>query len=108
MENYILKPQPVEVYQHSGRTDVILRRNIRQETRPEMEGQPAETVWACEEVQARFRGSITKEEIEARFDFWWDKCDNWSRDVPADPPTLDQRVSDVELMLADIIGGGAL
>ena len=106
MENYTTKPLPVEVFSLGGETDIIMRRNIHKETRPATdEAQKGETVWACEEVQGRFPGRISRTEVEYDMDGWWAKCAAWRRSTPLPSPTLDERVSDVELMLADLIGG---
>lgn len=70
-ESYLLQPPLIEVYEIGGGTDIILRKNVEQSSMPEMEGQEATTCYSCDQVQLRFGGKISIEEIESNFDYWW-------------------------------------
>lgn len=71
-ERYLLKPASVEVYKVISGTDVILRKNIEEVTVQNDDGSGSYKAWDCDEVQFRYPGEITKEEIEEDFDSWWD------------------------------------
>ena len=109
-EFYEKQPAAVEVYPVSTGTDIILRRDIAEctvtNTVTDEEGQTSEvktTGFGCEEVQHRYRGTVTAEEVEAKFDYWWDiatgKTEEEAEDNEAernDEPTLIQRVNTLE------------
>lgn len=109
-EFYEKQPAAVEVYLVSTGTDIILRRDIAEctvtNTVTDEEGQTSEvktTGFGCEEVQHRYRGTVTAEEVEAKFDYWWDiatgKTEEEAEDNEAernDEPTLIQRVNTLE------------
>ena len=70
------------------------------------EGQTSEVEtigFGCEEAQHRYRGTVTAEEVTAKFDYWWDiatgKTEEEAEDNEAernDEPTLIQRVNTLE------------
>ncbi len=109
-EFYEKQPAAVEVYPVSTGTDIILRRDIAEctvtNTVTDEEGQTSEVETAgfgCEEAQHRYRGTVTAEEVEAKFDYWWDiatgKTEEEAEDNEAernDEPTLIQRVNTLE------------
>lgn len=109
-EFYSLQPLAVEVHPVSTGTDIILRRDIKEctltNTVTDEEGQTSEvetTGFGCEEVQHRYRGAVTAEEVEAKFDYWWDiasgKTQQEAEDDDAkrnDEPTLSERVEALE------------
>lgn len=66
--SYIQQPDRVSAFTHSQGTDVFMRRDIR-EREDEETGQ---TLYDCEEVQARLATPVTATEIEADFDEWWE------------------------------------
>lgn len=109
-EFYEKQPAVVEVYPVSTGTDIILRRDIAEctvtNTVTDEEGQTSEvktTGFGCEEVQHRYRGTVTAEEVEAKFDYWWSiasgKTQQEAEDDDAkrnDEPTLSERVEALE------------
>ena len=68
-EIYSFIPEEVLTFIVGEKTDVILRKNIEQVTKTE-EGQPYQ-VYECDEVQFRYNGILTKEEVQSNFDKWW-------------------------------------
>lgn len=109
-EFYEKQPAAVEVYPVSTGTDIILRRDIKEctltNTVTDEEGQTSEVEtigFGCEEAQHRYRGTVTAEEVTAKFDYWWDistgKTEEEAEDNEAernDEPTLIQRVNTLE------------
>ena len=71
-ESYLLQPQEVEVYPVSSGTDIILRKNIELVEKEEIQDKKERKykIWQCDEVQYRYRGSVTKEEVENKIDYW--------------------------------------
>lgn len=109
-EFYEKQPAAVEVYPVSTGTDIILRRDIAEctvtNTVTDEEGQTSEvktTGFGCEEMQYRYRGEVTADEVTAKFDYWWDiasgKTQQEAEDDDAkrnDEPTLSERVEALE------------
>ena len=108
------------MYPVSTGTDIILRRDIAEctvtNTVTDEEGQTSEvktTGFGCEEVQHRYRGTVTAEEVEAKFDYWWSIASGKTEDEAEDDdaeskglPTLAERVSimeDAVAALAEVI-----
>lgn len=65
---YTQRPSRVSVFAHTLGTDIFLRRNIV-EREDEETGQ---TLYECEEVQARLSTPVTVDGIETDFDGWWE------------------------------------
>lgn len=122
-EFYEKQPAAVEVYPVSTGTDIILRRDIAEctvtNTVTDEEGHTSEVEtigFGCEEVQHRYRGTVTAEEVEAKFDYLWDiasgKTEDEADDNEAkrnDEPTLTERVDTLEnafMELAEVIFNG--
>ena len=71
------------------------------------------TGFGCEEVQHRYRGTVTAEEVEAKFNYWWSIASGKTEDEAEDDdaeskglPTLAERVSimeDAVAALAEVI-----
>ena len=109
-EFYSLQPLAVEVHPVSTGTDIILRRDIKEctltNTVTDDDGNSVEqesTVFSCEEMQYRYRGEVTADEVTAKFDYWWDiasgKTQQEAEDDDAkrnDEPTLSERVEALE------------
>ena len=104
-------------------TDIILRRDIKEctltNTVTNDDGNSVEqesTAFSCEEVQYRYRGEVTADEVSAKFDYWWDiasgKTQQEADDNEAkrnDEPTLTERVDTLEnafMELAEVIFNG--
>ena len=90
-EFYEKQPAAVEVYPVSTGTDIILRRDIAEctvtNTVTDEEGQTSEVEtigFGCEEVQHRYRGTVTAEEVEAKFDYWWSIASGKTEDEAED------------------------
>lgn len=115
-ERYLSKPLDIETYLVKSGTDVILRKNIEEVTVQGEDGSGSYKVWDCDEVQFRYPGTITKEEIEEDFDTWWDFTPEPSEpgepgeDDPEDPGAgedtseLAKKVSDIEAELNTLKG----
>ncbi len=117
-ESYLSPPPQAEVYKVDTGMDMILRRNISEVEKETMQdGQSEEsgtepktyTCYECEEVQYRYKGTVTKEEVEARFDYWWDIADGLSEIEAADKesetlgdPTMTERIEALEGALAEL------
>lgn len=109
-EFYEKQPAAVEVYPVSTGTDIILRRDIAECT---VTNEVKTTGFGCEEVQHRYRGAVTAEEVEAKFDYWWSIASGKTEDEAEDDdaeskglPTLAERVSimeDAVAALAEVI-----
>ena len=69
-ERYLSKPLEIEVYPVKSGTDVILRKNIEEVTVKNEDGPGTYKVWDCDEVQFRYPGTITEEEISTDFEYW--------------------------------------
>lgn len=115
-EFYEKQPAAVEVYPVNTGTDIILRRDIKEctltNTVTDEEGQTSEVEtigFGCEEVQHRYRGTVTAEEVTAKFDYWWSIASGKTEDDDAESkglPTLAERVSimeDAVAALAEVI-----
>ncbi len=77
-ESYLLQPPKAEVYAVESGTDIILRQNIEEAEKTDIqeEKEVSYKVWECDEVQFRYPGSVTVEEIENDFDYWLEKAEN--------------------------------
>lgn len=77
-ESYLLQPQQLEIYDVDGSTDIIMRKNIA-ETEKEnvLDGGKIQkyTVWECDEVQLKYNGVVSADEVEKNFDYWFAKAD---------------------------------
>lgn len=119
-EFYEKQPAAVEVYPVNTGTDIILRRDIKEctltNTVTDEEGRASEVEtigFGCEEVQHRYRGTVTAEEVTAKFDYWWSIASGKTEDEAEDDdaeskglPTLAERVSimeDAVAALAEVI-----
>lgn len=106
-ESYLSQPLAVEVYNLNTGTDIILRRNMEL---VEKEDQGTKyPSWECEEVQYRYKGTITKEEVESKFEYWWaiaegkkeiDAIDDQAKENRE--PTVIERVEALESGLAEL------
>lgn len=65
---YTQMPQNVEVFSN---TDLIIRKDIKQEKRTDSENGIPYTVYTCNEIQVRMNEDIPKEQIESNLNFWW-------------------------------------
>lgn len=77
-ESYLSQPQQLEIYDVDGSTDIIMRKNIA-ETEKEnvLDGGKIQkyTVWECDEVQLKYNGVVSADEVEKNFDYWFAKAD---------------------------------
>lgn len=91
-ESYLSQPSKVEVYAVDTGTDVILRKNIEEVEKTEAYGGDKETsykVWECDEVQLRYPGNVTAEEIEKDFDYWFEKAETFTESVQPEGLSLE-------------------
>ena len=76
-ESYLSQPSAVETYPVFSGTDIIMRRNIELVDKEEIQDGKKNKykVWECEEIQFHYKGTVTQEEIENNFDYWFEKGD---------------------------------
>lgn len=108
MEQYTSKPNDVDVYHHCGYTDVILRKDISQQTTDNG------TVWACCERQMRVNGEYTAQVIRAAFEQWWRLAGGpaWTAEeqqsqMPEPGPTQEERITTLEAEVTELKVGYA-
>lgn len=87
---YPYEPKTVEVFPIENLTDVILRKNVSQET--VKRGEENLVIYTCDEVQVRKVGAITAQEVQDNFEVLW----NGATGQAGTQPTLEQRVSALE------------
>ena len=101
-EIYSSIPEEVSIFIVGEKTDVILRKNIEQVTKTE--GDDSYQVYECDEVQFRYDGILTKEEIESDFDKWWNYNPETANSVDAKivalNEELNQKMNEVDLYSA--------
>ena len=56
---YPFSPEEIEIFDIGNQTDIILRKNIAKEAIKRGEDERESTVYICEEVQTRKKGTIT-------------------------------------------------
>ena len=93
-ETYCSIPKAVLTFPVGGKTDVILRKNIEKVTKQGNSGEESYDAYECDEVQFRYNGMLTIEDIENNFDYWW----NYPAKISM---TLDQRIAALENTKAD-------
>nr|DAH50116.1 MAG TPA: Intermediate conductance calcium-activated potassium channel-helix bundle, copper, MEMBRANE PROTEIN [Caudoviricetes sp.] len=105
-ESYLSQPPAVEIHTVDSGTDIILRKNIELvEKEEEHDGEPVTTtVWECDEVQCRYKGTVTEEEIKNRFDVWFSRANTKMivEEMKDSSPTLEERIDALESGLADL------
>ena len=89
---YPFSPEEIEIFDIGNQTDIILRKNIAKEAIKRGEDERESTVYICEEVQTRKKGTITKQEAMENFEVIWNEASKQEEDQP----TLEQRVSALE------------
>lgn len=93
-ETYCSIPKAVLTFPVGEKTDVILRKNIEKVTKQGNSEKESYDAYECDEVQFRYDGTLTIEDIESNFDYWWDYPTKILM-------TLDQRVAALENSKAD-------
>ena len=93
-ETYCSIPKAILIFPVGGKTDIILRKNIEKVTKQNDAEEMAYDAYECDEVQFRYDGVLTIEDIESNFDYWW----NYPAKVSM---TLDERVAALENSKAD-------
>lgn len=69
-ESYVVQPNEIELFTvGTGQTDVIIRTNIEQITEELDDGITQES-WQCDEVQFRYDGILTQEDVASQIDKW--------------------------------------
>lgn len=88
-QQYVMRPETVEVHSLGNKTDVILRKDIEEAKIYDgsLEGDgDYYIVYRCEEKQFRYPGILTKEEVEATIDTWW----NYEEPTKAPKVTVEE------------------
>lgn len=110
-ESYLLQPPKVEVYAVESGTDIILRQNIEEVEKTDIqeEKEVSYKVWECDEVQFRYPGSVTAEEILEKFAYWFAIADGEEEikaidkdAVAKSEPTVIERLDALESGLAEL------
>ena len=108
-ESYLEKPLDIEVYPVDGGTDIIIRKNIEEVQKEEIQDEKTYryNVWACDEIQLRYKGDITAEDVREKLDYIIGLAEGTEKEpTPKERLTaLETITDDIVLMLADIIGG---
>lgn len=106
-ESYLSQPPAIETHIVDSGMDIILRKNIELvEKEEEHDGEPVTTTaWECDEVQCRYKGTVTEEEIKNRFDVWFSLAN--TKEIIEETKnnssfTLEERVDALESGLADL------
>lgn len=117
-ESYLSQPQPVEVYAVKAGTDIILRKNIEQVEKEDIQDEKTvtHTCWECDETQYRHRGNISLNEVAEKFDYFWNLADGMIDQEATDEvaiiagePTLLERLETLEgafMELVEVIVNG--
>lgn len=113
-EIYSFRPEEVEVFRVGDDTDLILRKNIEKQQMTDDEGK-AYTVYACDERQVRYDGTLTAEEVQKDFDKWWDyapptpvpvpkekKLEDRVKELEAQSTTMADQLTSTQLALCDV------
>ena len=108
-ESYLENPLDIETYPVDGGTDIIIRENIEEVQKEEIQDEKSHryNVWACDEIQLRYKGDITEEEVREKLDYIVGLAEGTEKEpTPKERLTaLETMTDDIVLMLADIIGG---
>ena len=108
-ESYLEKPLDIEVYPVDGGTDIIIRKNIEEVQKEEIQDEKTYryNVWACDETQLRYKGSITEAEVREKLEYILGLAEGTEKEPTQEERiyTLEKTTDDIVLMLADIIGG---
>ena len=100
---YCVKPQEVEIFNAFGKYDVIMRKNIHQET-IQRDDDNEDVVWLCDEIQCRIDEMVTVGQVVKNFDEWWKKLDRINN--PATDPTQEDRIAGCEAAIMEILMRG--
>lgn len=110
-ESYLSQPQPLEIYSVLSGTDIIMRKNIELVEKEEIQdGKKSKyKVWECDEVQYRYKGNIAKDDIEKKFEYWWEIAEgkteieaiNKESEIKKEPTVAD-RLDALESGLAEL------
>ena len=105
-DSYLSQPPAIETHVVDSGMDIILRKNIELvEKEEDHDGETVKTiVWECDEVQCRYKGTVTEEEIKNRFDVWFSLANTKMivKEMNDGSPTLEERVDALESGLADL------
>lgn len=110
-ESYLSQPQPLEIYPVFSGTDIIMRKNIELVEKEEIhDGKKSNCkAWECDEVQYRYKGRIARDDIEKKFECWWDIAEGKTEVEAIDKesvlkkePTVADRLDALESGLAEL------
>lgn len=108
-EFYLEKPLDIEVYPVDGGTDIIIRENIEEVEKEEVQDEKTYryNIWTCDETQLRYKGDITEAEVREKLDYIIGLAEETEKEPTQEERiyTLEKTTDDIVLMLADIIGG---
>ena len=93
-ETYCSIPKAVLTFPVGGKTAVIFRKHTETVTKQGNQEEKSNDANECNEVQFRYDGALTIEDIENNFDYWW----NYPAKISM---TLDQRIAALENTKAD-------
>lgn len=117
-ESYLSQPQAVEVYMVKTGTDIILRKNIEQIEKEDIQDEKTvtHTYWECDEAQYRHVGNLSLDDVTEKFDYYWNLADGMTDQEATDEvaiiagePTLLERLETLEgafMELVEVIVNG--
>ena len=96
-ETYCSIPEAVLTFPVGEKTDVILRKNIEKVTKQGNSEEESYDAYECDEVQFRYNGTLTIEDIENNFDLEEDnELDSNEDDESSEDTEIDNNIADDE------------
>lgn len=113
-ESYLEKPPAIELYEVENGTDIIIRKNMELVEKEDQDMKYQS--WECEEVQYRYKGTVTQKDVEDKLEYWWAIAEG-KNEIDAindqakenNEPTVVERLEALEsglAELADVMCGG--
>lgn len=96
-ESYVVKPAEVEVYNHSGVSDIIIRKNIQ-----EVPDEESGTKWECDERQMRYNSVVSQLDVENNVSRYWSMAGG---EYPLEDIKANKIAEMSEMCRASIIAG---
>lgn len=103
-QQYAAPPDAVEVHRVGRNTDVILRKNIEAVTRAGDIDTDDYIVYECDEMQFRYAGALSKEEVASDFNIWWNyqPLSEQEEAAPDRIASLETQITDLQVALCEV------